>query len=95
MRQSSLFGYQVKESGRIFEPKLEPGAQSTGRELRRRFAIPDDQRVLLFDVTQHPSDRWGFLVILGLMLLTIGLAAFGLLHMLMKKRASGHGEESA
>lgn len=95
MRQSSLFGYQVRESGRIFDPELESGAQSTGRYLRLNFAIPDDQRILLFDVTQQPSDRWGFLVILGLMLLTICLAGFGLLHMLVKRLTSGDGKESA
>ena len=95
VRQSSLFGYQVKESGRIFDPNLEPGAQSTGRYLRLNFAVPDDQRILLFDVTQHPSDRWGFLVILGLMGLTMCLATFGLLHMLVKRLSSRDGEESA
>lgn len=93
VRQSSLFGYQVKESGRIFDPQMEPGARSTGQYLRLNFGIPDDQRILLFDVTQHPSDRWGFLVILGLMAITIALAAFGLLHMMLKRHASSDGQD--
>ncbi len=88
VRQSSLFGYQVRESGRLFDPAIEPGAQATARYLRLNFGIPDNQHIMLFDVTQHPSDRWGFLVILVLMGLTVCLATFGLIRVLMKRSSS-------
>jgi hypothetical protein len=88
VRQSSLFGFRVKESGRLFDPMVEPSTQATGRYLRLNFGIPDDQPILLFDVTQHPSDRWGFLVILILMGLTMCLAGYGLIRTLLQSRES-------
>ena len=88
VRQSSLFGYEVNETGRIYDPSQEAGGATTERYLRVSFALPDDKKIFLFDTTQHPEDRWGFLVILILMGLTGTLALFGLIRSLLRRADS-------
>ena len=49
-------------------------------------SLPDDYPVYLFNVTEHPADRWPYLAIIGLMALTVLLALFGLGRILWLRR---------
>ena len=82
VKKQGLFGFSFHETGRIIEPKREGRYIRTGRFLQLKFAIPEGQPVFIFNVNEHPGDRLKYLVIVGLMGLTILLALFGLLRII-------------
>lgn len=85
-QDGSLMGFVVDETGRMIDVDREPGLAQAAQRLRHQFRIPDGERVWLFDTTEQPSDRWGAMVIVGLMVLTALLALFGLTRVALRYR---------
>ena len=85
-KKQRMFGFSIDEAGRVIDPTQEDRFARTGRFLKLKFALPDDYPVYLFNVTEHPADRWPYLAIIGLMALTVPLALFGLGRILWLRR---------
>jgi hypothetical protein len=77
LRKGSLLGFEVVGPGRLIDP-VAKGFTNTERYLRSQFQIALARPIWLYDTTDEPSSRWPHLVICILMLLTAGLALFGL-----------------
>lgn len=87
LRKGSLLGFVVKGPGRMIDPAASEGFDQTERFLRSRFRIDPEQPLRLYDTTDDPKSRWPYLVICALMLLTGGLALFGLVRIGRQKLA--------
>ena len=85
-RAKTYVRISIDEAGRVIDPTQEDRFARTGRFLKLKFALPDDYPVYLFNVTEHPADRWPYLAIIGLMALTVLLALFGLGRILWLRR---------
>ena len=85
-RKGSITGFEFDEPGRLIDTAKDPKLRKTGQVLRIRYAIPDKEKLWIFDVTDRPEDRWTDLVIVGLMGFTALLALFGLVRLLLNRR---------
>ena len=85
-RKGSITGFEFDEPGRIIDLAQSPRLRKTATLLRARYAIPDKSRLLIFDLTDRPSERWSDLMIVGLMGFTALLAFFGLIRMVLRRR---------
>lgn len=88
MRQDGLVGYPVDAVGRIFDPDALEGYADTARTLRLKFSVGSDEPIRIFDTTDDPADRWPYLVVSIVLLLTALLALYGLVRMLLARRAA-------
>jgi hypothetical protein len=78
MKKNGLFGFNVDEAGRLIDPVQDPRYTKTGQYLKLQFGLPANADVLIFDVTDHPSTRLGYLTMSAAMIFTIVLAMVGL-----------------
>jgi hypothetical protein len=85
IRRGNLFGYEISGPGRLIELSKAPGFQETERFLRARAPAAGGP-LYLYDTTEDPGDRWPYLVIAALMLLTAALALYGLGRMALNAR---------
>jgi hypothetical protein len=67
----NLFGFHVEEHGRIIDPDLDPRFAEVGPTLRKRFEIPNDAPLRLFDTTDEPLGNW----FVGLALVVVAFIA--------------------
>lgn len=67
----NLFGFHVEEEGRIIDPDRDPRFAEVGPTLRKRFEIPDDAPLRLFDTTDEPLGNW----FVGLALVVVAFIA--------------------
>lgn len=86
-RQGSLLGFEIKGTGRIIDPDVEPGYGPTARQLRLKFALPDNESVRIFDTTDDPSSRWTAVLASIFLLLTASLAMVGLVRIVRARLA--------
>ena len=86
-RKGSITGFEFDDAGRLIEPSRLPYLNRTASALRIRWAIPDSEKLFIFDLTQRPQDRWTDLTVVGIMLLTALLATFGLFRSFRRSRA--------
>lgn len=88
LKHEGLVGYEVDTVGRIFDPDAVEGYADTARTLRLKFSVASDQPIRIFDTTDDPADRWPYLIISVVLLLTALLAAYGLLRIALGRRRS-------
>lgn len=87
LRQLGLVGYEVDTVGRIFDPDAIDGYGETAKTLRLKFSIPSGEPIRVFDTTDDPADRWPYLVVAIVLALTALLALYGLIRLLLQRRA--------
>ncbi len=87
-RKGSLTGFEFDEPGRLIDPSQVPSLRRTEAVLRIRWAIPDNEPIYIFDLTEKPADRWKDLVILIILAFTSLLALYGLGRVLFKRRSN-------
>jgi hypothetical protein len=67
----NLFGFHVEEEGRIIDPDRDTRFAEVGPTLRKRFEVPDDAPLRLFDTTDEPLGNW----FVGLSLVVVAFIA--------------------
>lgn len=88
MRQDGLVGYPIDATGRIFDPDRLEGYEDTARTLRLKFSVGSDEPIRIFDTTDDPADRWPYLIVSIVLLLTALLALYGLVRLFLARRAA-------
>ncbi|MEE2788632.1 MAG: hypothetical protein VX589_14915 [Myxococcota bacterium] len=78
VKKQRMFGFSIDEPGRVIDPTKTSQYARTGRFLKLKFALSDEYPIYLFNVADHPVDRWPYLLIMVLMGATALLALFGL-----------------
>ena len=84
-RKGSITGFEFDDAGRLIDPSKLAYLRKTESALRIRWAIPDSERLLIFDLTQKPGDRWTDLTVVLLMIFTACLALFGLVRSIRQR----------
>lgn len=87
-RRDGLVGYPIDAVGRIFDPDALEGYQDTARTLRLKFSVGSDEPIRIFDTTDDPADRWPYLIVSIVLVLTALLALYGLIRMILARRAA-------
>lgn len=87
LKHQGLVGYEVEGVGRMFDPDAIEGYADTARTLRLKFSVGSDKPIRIFDTTDDPADRWPYLIVSIVLVLTALLAAFGLLRIVLAGRA--------
>ena len=85
-RKDTLLGFNIDGVGHLFDPSADERYESLDRGLRSYFAIPDTQKVMVFNTTATPGDLWPKALAFVALGVTALLALIGLIRTIVLRR---------